>query len=79
MPNEKTMRIRSAKEVRADFDKRGITVADFAREHGFKQPGIVYQVLAGKKKGRRGEAHRAAVLLGMKKGVIADVASDGGP
>jgi hypothetical protein len=27
-------------------------------------------VLAGRKKGRRGEAHKVAVLLGMKEGII---------
>jgi len=67
MPNAKRNPIRSAEQVRQDFDQRGISVASFAREHGLSQ-GIVYQVLSGQKKGRRGEAHRAAVLLGMKVG-----------
>lgn len=68
MLNEKAKPIRSPEEVRADFDKRGVSVASFAREHGLSQ-GIVYQVLSGQKKGRRGQAHRAAVLLGLKHGV----------
>lgn len=67
MQNANAKPLRSAKEVLADFDKRGITIADFARAHGLKY-GITYQVLHGTKKGRRGEAHRAAVLLGMKAG-----------
>lgn len=33
-------------------------------------PATTYQVLAGRKKGRRGEAHKVAVLLGMKLGTI---------
>lgn len=33
-------------------------------------PATTYQVLAGRKKGRRGEAHKVAVLLGMKEGII---------
>lgn len=33
-------------------------------------PATTYQVLAGRKKGRRGEAHKVAVLLGMKDGII---------
>jgi gp16 family phage-associated protein len=70
MPNQKAMRIRTPQEARADLDKRGISIAAFAREHKLPD-GIVYQVLSGKKKGRRGEAHRAAVLLGLKKGVVA--------
>jgi gp16 family phage-associated protein len=32
-------------------------------------PATTYQILSGRKKGRRGEAHRVAVLLGMKIGV----------
>lgn len=30
---------------------------------------MTYQVLRGDKKGRRGEAHRIAVLLGIKDGI----------
>jgi len=33
-------------------------------------PATTYQVLSGRKKGRRGESHRVAVLLGMKEGVV---------
>ncbi|WP_237055974.1 DNA-binding protein [Marilutibacter chinensis] len=65
----KSNRVRSADEVRKDFERKGITIMSFARDHGLS-PGIVYQLLSGQKKGRRGEAHRAAVLLGMKEGVI---------
>lgn len=63
--------LRTREEVREDFLRRGVTVAQFARDHGLKQ-GTVYQVLSGQKLGRRGEAHRAAVLLGIKRGVIAE-------
>lgn len=56
------------KEARAALDEQGVSIAEFARKHGLKY-GITYQVLAGTKKGRRGEAHRAAVLLGLKQGV----------
>lgn len=69
MTNAKRNATKSPEQVREDFDRRGISVASFAREHGLSQ-GIVYQVLSGQKKGRRGEAHRAAVLLGLKAGVI---------
>lgn len=61
--------LRTATEVRKDFDRRGISIAQFARDNGLNQ-GIVYQVLSGAKKGRRGEAHRAAVLLGIKAGEV---------
>lgn len=46
-----------------------MSVAAFARQHELPY-GIVYQVLTGKKKGRRGAAHRAAVLLGIKAGIV---------
>jgi len=69
MQNAKRPQLRTPAEVRADFERRGVTVAQFARDHDLRQ-GIVYQVLSGQKKGRSGEAHRAAVLLGIKAGVI---------
>lgn len=53
--------------VRLEFE--GLSIADFARQHGLRYE-TVYQVLTGQKKGRRGDAHRAAVLLGVKNGVI---------
>lgn len=71
MPKGKTNSPRTAADVRREFDAKGITVADFAREHGFKDPTVVYQVLGGHRRGRRGEAHRAAVLLGLKEGIAA--------
>lgn len=48
-----------------------MTVKQFAAEHGLDQF-TTYQVLAGTKKGKRGEAHRAAVLLGIKDGVVGE-------
>jgi len=42
-------------------------MAEFARQHGLQRQ-TIYQLLSGAKKGRRGEAHRAAVLLGLKAG-----------
>lgn len=54
-------------EARAKLEARGESVAAFARRQKIK-PIAVYQVLYGLKKGRRGEAHRAAVALGIKAG-----------
>jgi gp16 family phage-associated protein len=51
------------------LEHQGKSVQAFAREHGV-DPATTYQVLAGRKKGRRGEAHKVAVLLGMKEGII---------
>lgn len=54
-------------QARSALDQEGKTIAEFARENDLLKE-TVYQVLDGRKKGRRGEAHRAAVLLGIKQG-----------
>ena len=54
-------------QARAALDMAGKSIAEFAREHSLDEP-TVYQILAGRRKGRRGEAHRPAVLLGIKAG-----------
>lgn len=51
---------------------RGQSIAAFARKHGLNK-NLVSDLLNGRKKGKRGEAHRAAVLLGIKEGVICTV------
>ncbi|MCB6542310.1 hypothetical protein SDC9_60333 [bioreactor metagenome] len=61
--------IRTIQEVSADFQQRGKSVAEWAREHGLR-PGVVYDLMLGRSAGKRGEAHRAAVLLGIKDGVV---------
>lgn len=62
-------RLRTVEEVRADFDRRGKTFRQFAREIGVSDR-IVYEVLRGRFKGRRGQAHKVAVLLGLKVGIV---------
>jgi gp16 family phage-associated protein len=61
--------LRTPADVRADFDRRGITVAQWAREHGVSQ-WTVYDLLDGRQTGRRGMAHNVAVLLGLKSGSV---------
>ena len=56
-------------QARADLDRRGISIAEFSRKHDLNK-NLVSDLLNGRVKGRRGEAHRAAVLLGIKDGVI---------
>jgi gp16 family phage-associated protein len=46
-----------------------MSIAEFSRKHGLNK-NLVSDLLNGRIKGRRGEAHRAAVLLGIKDGVI---------
>ncbi|WP_268796498.1 DNA-binding protein [Pseudomonas huanghezhanensis] len=61
--------IRTAAQAKAWLEEQGKSVQAFARENNV-DPATTYQVLSGRKKGRRGEAHKVAVLLGMKIGVI---------
>ncbi|HHK3972237.1 TPA: DNA-binding protein [Pseudomonas aeruginosa] len=57
-------------QARAVLDREGTSIAEFSRKHRLNK-NLVSDLLNGRNKGRRGEAHRAAVLLGIKDGVIA--------
>lgn len=61
----------ACERVLADFARRGITIRSWAQTHHIHES-TVYQLLSGQKKGLRGEAHRAAVLLGLKDGIVED-------
>jgi gp16 family phage-associated protein len=56
-------------QARALLDRKGMSIAEFCRKNGLNK-NLVSDLLNGRRKGRRGEAHRAAVLLGIKDGVI---------
>ena len=75
-PNTATAkRLKTAKQARAEFDRKGLSIAEWARTHKLGRS-LVYEVLAGRKKCYRGASHRAAVLLGMKSGELgADAAA----
>lgn len=60
----------TTEQAREALDRKGISIAEFSRQHELNK-NLVSDLLNGRKKGRRGEAHRAAVLLGIKDGVIA--------
>ena len=45
---------------------QGITLSEFARQHGFKYR-TVSEVIRGVNKGLYGEGHRVAVALGLKR------------
>lgn len=57
----------SIEDVRQRFDAAGVSVSDWACAQGLN-PAIVYALLSGRVRGRRGQAHRAAVALGLKRG-----------
>jgi len=63
-------RCRTRQEALTWFQDSGETVAEWALSNGFP-PAVVYSLLAGRTKGRRGQAHRAAVALGLKPDVTA--------
>lgn len=46
---------------------QGITITQWSADHGFSHP-LVREVLAGRKKGLRGQAHNIAIALGLKRG-----------
>ena len=52
--------------VRLHFYANGITVTEWAREHGFDAH-LVYSVLNGRSRARRGQSHQIALALGLKK------------
>jgi gp16 family phage-associated protein len=68
MPNS-SITEQARQQAREALDKRGQSAKDFAELHNLN-PSTVYAVLSGQSRCRRGEAHRAAVLLGIKDGVI---------
>lgn len=47
------------------FEDEGVVVTEWARAHGFR-PEVIYALLNARTVGRRGEAHRAAIELGLK-------------
>lgn len=60
--------MRSCEDVKAEFDRHGVSIADWARRNGYPPP-LVYRVLSGAKP-KRGKSHEIAVLLGIKAGDI---------
>ncbi len=69
MPNS-TITEQARIAARETLERRGQTARGFALQHNLN-PSTVYAVLSGQSRCRCGEAHRAAVLLGIKDGVIA--------
>lgn len=63
------MSIKTAYEIRSKFLRLGLTVTEWAKLHGVSRQ-TVTAVLSGRLKGRRGGAHRVAVLLGLKEGEV---------
>lgn len=56
------------------FEANGLSFAQWADEHGFRKANV-YSVLSGRTKGRRGEAHKIALALGLKQRSDEDTAT----
>lgn len=64
-------KVSSPEEVRASLSRIGKTQVDVARE--LRVPvAILRGVLDGRLKGTRGDAHKVAVALGLKEGVVVE-------
>ena len=59
-------------QLRANFAKEGKTLAQWARENGYK-PRDVYLVTGGLNKAKYGKGHEIAVKLGLKEKVSEEV------
>jgi gp16 family phage-associated protein len=64
--------LKTASEVKAEFQRRGASISAWACSKGIN-PSTVHRLLNGDQPGLRGQAHRAAVLLGLKDGVVDEV------
>lgn len=65
MLNDEATVVRTRDEVLRLFELQGVSVSDWAKAHNFRRENV-YSVLAGRTRGRRGEAHRISVALGLK-------------
>ncbi len=63
------MSLRTADDVRAEFKRKGVSISSWAIANGYST-NLVFEVLAGRKKCIRGQAHNVAVALGLKAGEI---------
>ncbi|AAQ59824.1 MULTISPECIES: DNA-binding protein [Chromobacterium] len=63
------MQLRTPEEARAELQAKGISITQWAIANKFS-PNLVFEVLGGRKKCVRGQAHEIAVKLGIKAGEI---------
>ncbi|VVD97641.1 DNA-binding protein [Pandoraea communis] len=63
------MKLRTADEARSELQSKGISITQWAIANRFS-PNLVFEVLGGRKKCVRGQAHEIAIKLGLKAGEI---------
>lgn len=72
--NDKPKPVKTVAEARAEFAAKGQSISGWARENGFSA-NLVFDILGGRKKCLRGQSHRIAVSLGIKRGIIDELKS----
>ncbi|WP_405119195.1 DNA-binding protein [Pseudomonas leptonychotis] len=63
------MELRTPEQARAELKAKGISITQWAIANKFS-PNLVFEVLGGRKKCVRGQAHEIAIKLGIKAGQI---------
>lgn len=63
------MNLRTADEAREALKRQGVSISSWAIANGFSTT-MVFEVLGGRKKCIRGQAHKIAVKLGLKEGEV---------
>lgn len=67
--DKKHKKLLTPDEARLELRRCGTTVRAWAKKHEVSSK-VVFELLGGRIKGNYGQAHRAAVLLGLKDGVV---------
>jgi gp16 family phage-associated protein len=57
---------RTREEAKQWLERHGVSVLEWSRANGF-DPQTVYALLSGQTSGKRGQAYRVAVALGIKE------------
>jgi gp16 family phage-associated protein len=65
------LQMKTVQDVKKELSHSGITAAAWAKAHAVN-PETVRGLLLGRIKGRNGDAHKVAVLLGLKDGEIVE-------
>ncbi len=63
------MKLRTPAQAREALKAKGVSITQWAIANKFS-PNLVFEVLGGRKKCVRGQAHEIAVKLGIKDGEI---------
>lgn len=63
--------LKKPEEIRAELARNGLSLASWARSHGFSEA-LTYRVMRGHP-AKLGQSHRIAVALGLKEGGSSDV------